>query len=125
MGVHLMGRHLIGMHLVGRHLMGMKLMSMHLMGKHLMGMHLIGMHLIGKHLIVPKVESGFHEYIYVLSFHRQSLQNKQCFHNIYTLMGIHLKDRHIMNRHLVGRHLMGILRAADRYTYTGVPVSCE
>jgi hypothetical protein len=103
MGVHLMGRHLIGMHLVGRHLMGMKLMSMHLMGKHLMGMHLIGMHLIGmhligmhligRHLIVPKVESGFHEYIYVLSFHRQSLQNKQCFHNIYTYLSAARNNR--------------------------------
>src|SRR2546423_6139733 len=58
-------------------------------GRHLMGRHLMGRRLMGRHLI------GKH------------------------LMGIHIKDGHIMNRHLMGRHLMGILRAADRYAYTG------
>src|SRR5256885_16358334 len=69
--MHLIGRHVMSMKLMSRHLMGMQLMDMHLIGMHLIGMHLIGMHLIGmhligRHLIVPKVESGFHEYICLL-----------------------------------------------------------
>src|SRR5436305_15100040 len=34
-------------------------------------------------VLTPAKQAGHQEYIDVLSLHRQSLQNKQCFHNQY------------------------------------------
>jgi hypothetical protein len=91
--VCLMGVYLTGVHLMGVHLMGIHFMGMHLIGVHVTGMCLTGVHLVGVHVT-----------------------------------GVHLMDVHLTGVHLIGMYLNGraphrrishVLRAADRYAYTG------